>query len=142
MYRASFGKYEIEIMEEVDYTTRVAKGSVIIDGQNLLLACCNKLFCFQLPNLDLKWVVVPDLATCFSIHQYKDSYIIHGEMTITRLDQSGRIIWQVSARDIFVNIEDNEPTFKMLDNDIELMDFQRYRYRLSYDGVIVDDVAD
>ena len=86
-------------------------------------------------------MAVPDLATCFSIHQYRDSYIIHGEIEITRLDQWGSIIWQVSARDIFVNIEDDEPTFKMLEEYIKLMDWQGYRYKLSYDGIIVDDVA-
>lgn len=118
--------------------TRVAQDSVIIDGRNLLLTCCNKVFCFQLPSLQLDWVVVADMATCFSMHKYEDSYIVHGECEISRLDKSGRIIWQVSARDIFVNIEDNEPTFKMLVNYIELMDWQRNRYKLSYDGVIVE----
>ena len=35
--------------------TRVAQDSVIIDGQNLLLTCCNKVFSFQLPDLTLNW---------------------------------------------------------------------------------------
>jgi len=135
------GIFKSAVVMATGGATRVAQDSVIIDGQNLLLTCCNKVFCLQLPNLDLKWMVVPDLATCFSIYRYKDSYIIHGEIEITRLDQSGRIIWQVSARDIFVNIQDNEPTFKMLENYIELMDWQGHRYKLSYDGVIVDDVG-
>jgi len=29
----------------------------------------------------------------------------------------------------------------MLENYIELMDWQGYRYKLSYDGIIVDDVV-
>ena len=86
-----------------------------------------------------QWVLI--FALHCKLYKYKDSYIIHGEIEITRLDQSGRIIWQVSARDIFVNIENNEPTFKMLENYIELMDWQGYRYKLSYDGIIVDDVV-
>jgi len=119
--------------------TRVAQDSVIIDGQNLLLTCCNKVFCFQLPDLNLNWMIIADMATCFSIFQYKDSYLIHGELEITRLGQSGRIIWQVGARDIFVNMDHYGSTFNMHDEYIELMDWQGYRYKLFYDGVIVDD---
>ncbi len=188
MYHASFGKYEIEIIDEKDYTvgsadnkfhydltylhpedsvydptstygikvyrdgifksavimatggaTRVAQDSAIINGQNLLLTCCNKVFCFHLPDLSLEWVIVADMATCFSIYQYQDSYLIHGELEITRMDQSGRIIWQIGARDIFVNMAHYGPTFKMHDEYVELMDWQGYRYKLFYDGGIIDD---
>jgi hypothetical protein len=38
-------------------------------------------------------------------------------------------------------MEDNWPTFKMLDNYVELMDWQGHGYKLSYDGVIVDHVT-
>jgi hypothetical protein len=119
--------------------TRVEQDSGLIDGQNLLLTCCNKVFCFQLPDLRLNWVIIADMATCFSIYQYHDSYIVHGETEITRLDQSGKIIWQIGARDIFVNTDHYGPTFKMHDEHIELMDWQGYRYKLFYNGVIVDD---
>jgi hypothetical protein len=59
-----------------------------------------------------------------------DGYLIHCELEIARLDQSGRIIWQVSARDIFVNTDRYGPTFKMYDEYIELMDWQGYRHKL------------
>jgi hypothetical protein len=133
------GIFKTAVIMATGWATRVARDSVIIDEQILLLTCCNKVFCFQLPHLNLDWVVVADMATCIGIYRYKDSYLIHGELEITRLDQSGRIIWQVGARDIFVNTDHCGPTFKMHDEYIELMDWQGYRYKLFYDGVIIDD---
>ena len=79
------------------------------------------------------------MATCFSIYQYKNDFIIHGELDITRIDRLGKIIWQVSVRDIFVNIEHVGPTFEMHDEYIELMDWGGFRYKLFYDGTIIDD---
>jgi len=187
MFKASFGEYNIEIVNEHGYTvgsednrahydiihshseddvytptssygitvhsdgfcktaivmasggaTGVGPNSALVDGENLVLTCCNKVFCLHLPDLVLNWVIKADMATCFSIYQYKGSYIIHGETSITRLRQSGEIIWEVGARDIFVNIEHVGPVFEMHDKFIELMDWQGYRYKLHYDGTIVD----
>lgn len=118
--------------------TRVGSNLALIDGQNLVLTCCNKVFCLQLPDLKLNWVIKADMATCFAIYQYKESYIIHGETEITRLDQSGAITWKVGARDIFVNNEHVCAEFEMHDEYIKLMDWQGYRYKLYYDGTIVD----
>jgi len=119
--------------------TRVGPNSFVIDGQSLLLTCCNKVFNLQFPSLQLNWIAVADMATCFSIYQYEDTYIVHGEVEISRLDRSGKIIWQVGARDIFVNIDHFGNTFEMHDEYIKLMDWEGYRYKLFYDGTIVDD---
>jgi len=119
--------------------TATTSDSALIDGPKLLLTCCNKVFCLELPELKLNWVLKADFATCFSIYKYKDDFVIHGETEITRLDQSGKIIWRVGARDIFVNTEHHGPTFKMHDDYIALMDWQGFRYKLSYDGIIADD---
>ena len=40
------------------------------------------------------WRTQADQATCFEIYKYEDSYIIHGEFEISRLDKDGKIIWQ------------------------------------------------
>jgi hypothetical protein len=118
--------------------TRVGPNSALIDGENLVLICCNKVFCLHLPDLVLNWVIKADVATCFGIYQYELSYIIHGETAITRLGQFGNIVWQVGARDIFVNIEHSGLEFEMNDEYIQLMDWQGHRYKLYYDGAIVD----
>ena len=120
------------------WTASMGSNSVIIDGESLILTCSNKVFSLQLPDLQLNWVIVADWSTCFGIYQYQDNYIVRGEVEITRIDRSGRIIWQVSARDIFVNIEHTGTEFQMRPEYIELMDWLGYRYKLFYNGTIVD----
>ena len=97
------------------------------------------MFNLRLPSLELNWVIEADAATCFGIYLYKDSYIVHGELGISRITREGKIQWENSARDIFVNIEHYGNTFQMHDGYIELMDWGGFRYKLSYDGHITDD---
>lgn len=132
------GLYKTAIVMASGGATEISPDSAIIDGQCLLLVCCDKVFNLQLPDLTLNWIVVADPATCFAIYQYKDSYIIHGELEITRLDRSGKIIWQVGGRDTFVNIDHIGSTFKMHNEYIELMDWQGFLYKLFYNGAIID----
>lgn len=42
-----------------------------------------------------------DFAACFEIFKYDVDYIIHGELSITRIDANGNEIWNFSGRDIF-----------------------------------------
>lgn len=55
------------------------------------------------------------------------------------LSRDGKIEWEQSARDIFVNIDNVGNTFTMHDEYIELMDWRGFRYKLFYDGSIIDD---
>lgn len=133
------GLYKSAIVWATGGATGVASDSAIIDEENLLLCCCNKVFCLRLPDLELDWVIEADMATCFGIYQYKDSYIVHGELAISRISQNGKIQWKNGASDIFVNIDHQGATFQMQDEYIELMDWNGFRYKLFYDGKIVDD---
>jgi hypothetical protein len=133
------GLYKTAIVMANGGSTGIGVDMAIVDGQSLVLTCCNKVFNLQLPNLQLNWLIIADMATCFSIYQYEDNYIVHGEVEITRLDRFGKIIWQVGVRDIFVNIDHTGSTFQMHDEYIELMDWQGFRYKLFYNGTIVDD---
>ncbi len=133
------GLYRSAIILATGGATGVNEHSAVIDDENLLVCCCNKVFSLRLPDLELNWIMEADMATCFSIYQYKDSYIIHGELSISRISRDGKIEWQQSARDIFVNIDNVGNTFKMHDDYIELMDWGGFRYKLFYDGSIIDD---
>lgn len=108
----------------------VGPESAVIDCQNLLVICGNKVFNLSLPDLQLNWIADVDMAVCFAIYQYKDSYIVHGELDIMRLDRAGRIVWRVGARDIFVSSGHLRDTFKMHDEYIALTDWKGYRYKL------------
>jgi len=113
--------------------TSVCSDTALIDDDNLIIRCCNKIFSLTLPALETNWVTEADWATCFSIHKYKDTYISCGEDSITRLDKSGKILWSYSGADIFVCIDEGNP-FEMHDTYIALTDFNGNTYKIDYDG--------
>jgi hypothetical protein len=76
----------------------------VVDGDLFLICCADSIFCLLLPYLDLNWVSKADDATCFGIYQYRNSYIVHGELAISRMDSFGAILWQFSGPDIFTTL--------------------------------------
>jgi hypothetical protein len=117
--------------------TGVDSDTALIDDNNLIIRCCNKLFSLTLPNLDTNWLTEPDWATCFSIHKYQDTYISHGETSIARIDKSGKILWSFGGSDIFVCLYEGNP-FEMHDTYIALTDFNGSTYKIDYDGKSLD----
>jgi hypothetical protein len=117
--------------------TGVHSDTALIDEGNLIIRCCNKVFSLTLPNLEINWVTQADWATCFSINKYKDTYISHGETTITRIDRTGKILWSYGGGDIFVCLYEGNP-FEMHDTYISLTDFNGSTYKIDYDGNAID----
>lgn len=117
--------------------TGVHSDTALIDDDNLIIRCCNKLFSLSLPDLETNWVTEPDWATCFSIHKYQDTYISYGETSIRRIDKSGKLLWSYSGADIFVCLYEGNP-FEMHDTYIALTDFNGSTYKIDYDGNSLD----
>jgi len=117
--------------------TGIHSDTALIDNDNLVIRCCNKLFSLTLPNLDTNWIIESDLATCFSIHKYNDTYISHGETSITRIDKMGKILWSFGGVDIFVCLYEGNP-FEMHDTYISLTDFSGSEYVIDYNGKPLD----
>ena len=113
--------------------TSILSDAALIDDNNLVIRCCNKLFSLTLPDLETNWVTEPDWATCFSIYKYRDTYISHGETSITRIDKTGKILWSFGGADIFVCLHDGNP-FEMHDTYIALTDFNGSKYKIDYNG--------
>ena len=109
-------------------STEVNKNSSLLDNDQLVLCCCDTIFCLSLPDLNLKWKTQADQATCFQIMKLQDDYIVHGELHITRLDKDGKIKWQFGGADIFVSIE-GEEEFKLEKGHIMLSDFCNTKYK-------------
>lgn len=116
--------------------TGIHSDSALIDDDNLIIRCCNKLFSLTLPGLETNWAIKPDWATCFSIHKYQDTFISRGEIAITRIDKRGKILWNFSGMDIFVCLYKGNP-FELFDTHIALMDFGGYTYKIDYDGNLI-----
>ena len=118
--------------------TGINKNSSLIDNNQLLVCCCDTIFCLTLPNLELKWKTQADQATCFQIFQQQDDYIIHGELQVTKLDKDGNQKWEFGGADIFVSI-DNEEEFKLETDGILLTDFAKTKYKIDFEGKLLWD---
>ncbi len=117
--------------------TGVHKNSVILDNDRLLVCCCNTVFCLNLTNLELLWKTQADTGTCFEIFKYLDSYIVHGELEITRINKSGELLWQKSGADIFTTPEGKD-TFKITDEYILATDWENRKYKFDFDGNLIE----
>lgn len=116
--------------------TEVHQNSSLIDKDQLLLCCCDTIFCLALSDLTLKWETQADQATCFQIFQHQDHYIIHGELQVTKLDKNGNKKWEFVGEDIFVSTDDKE-AFKIEEDGIMLTDFMYTKYKIDFDGKLI-----
>jgi hypothetical protein len=115
--------------------TSIHETSAIIEDDRLLLCCSDTIFCLSIPDLTLLWRTQADTATCFEIYKYQDSYIVHGELEISRLDRDGKILWQQGGADIFTTIN-GEQDFELAEHFIMAKDFENRGYKFDYDGNI------
>lgn len=116
--------------------TGIEENSAIIENDRIVICCSDTIFCLSIPELNLLWETKADQFTCFEIFKHKDDYIIHGELLISRLDKTGKIIWQQSGRDIFITL-DCKNNFLIKDDYIEVTDFENKVYKFDYDGQII-----
>ena len=114
----------------------IHENSIIIENDRILICCSSSVFCLSIPELSLLWQTKADQATCFEIFKYKDDYIIHGELEISKLDQNGKIVWQQGGRDIFTTLDGND-NFKITDEYIFATDWGNRNYKFDFDGHLI-----
>ena len=98
--------------------------SAFLHGDSLFLAVGPFVVHLAIPSLDLLWSVETDEATCFGVHRISDSsdFISHGELSISRVTEDGRILWSESGADIFTG------DLTMLRQEVRVADFDGRRY--------------
>lgn len=121
------------ILLGVGGATGMSSDAAFVDNENLIIRCSHHVFSLTLPELKKNWQVKPDWATCFSIHKYQDTYIVHGETSISRIDRMGKILWTHGGADIFVCLYEGTP-FEMHEDFISMTDFNGSKYKIDYDG--------
>lgn len=121
------------ILCETGGATGIHKNSFLFADNSLFICCCDKVYALKLPDLEMIWKKELDLATCFGIYEFDGDFIIHGEISITRIDKNGNEKWRFGARDIFVT-QDGSESIKVHPEKIELKDWQGYNYVLDKNG--------
>ena len=113
--------------------TGIHNSALVLEEDRLMLCCGDKIFCLSIPDLTLLWKTKADDCTCFQIFGYQDSYIVHGEINISRINHDGMILWQYSGEDIFMNMND-EIECELQADYIIASDFNNKVYKIGYDG--------
>jgi len=113
--------------------TGIHEKSFLIKNDTLFICCGSEVYSLEIPSLKLNWNKEIDTATCFEIYEFEDDFIVHGEVEISRVTNSGTIKWQFSGRDIFVSVN-GKKEFEITGNTIKLTDFQNFQYALNSDG--------
>jgi len=116
--------------------TGIQPRSSLISDREILICCCDTIFCISVDDLQLKWLTRADQATCFGIYGIGEYYITHGEMEISKIDKNWNIVWQFGGLDIFVSL-DQDNAFKLNNDSIELIDFIGVQYKIDFDGNIL-----
>ena len=93
------------------------------------------MVCLQLDDLSLVWKVECDQSATFQIFQIKDTFLVHGEQEISRLDKLGNILWSFSGEDIFVH-KDDDNIIQIENDEITIKDWEGNLYRLDFNGKI------
>ncbi|GHU53948.1 hypothetical protein FACS1894200_14420 [Spirochaetia bacterium] len=78
----------------------------------------------SLPHLKLLWKIEIDDATV-------DDYIIHGELSISRINSEGNILWKKFSSDVFATSD-----FKIVENNIYAKTSEGTEYKFDYDGKV------
>lgn len=113
--------------------TGIHRSSQVIEDEKIYICCSDTIFCLTIPELDLIWKTKADQASCFGIFKYRDSYIIHGEYNISRLNSAGQLIWQKSGADIFTTPEGTNG-FEITEEYIKATDWENRSYKFDFDG--------
>lgn len=85
--------------------------------------------CVCLEPFKFLWALQTDEATCFGVHynEMHDALISHGELEISRFDQTGAKIWSSSGADVFSEEIELNKQF------VEAQDFSGKKYYFNYD---------
>ncbi|TGJ98687.1 hypothetical protein EHQ53_12255 [Leptospira langatensis] len=108
----------------------------LLEDDFLFLCVGNSIFSLAIPNLELRWQSQVDTFSCFGIYKIADGFIVHGELEITRINTTGKIIWQHSGSDIFTT-SDGIDTFKIENNIIYAKSWDNRLYQFTLSGEIL-----
>lgn len=110
--------------------------SQLIGFDHLVVCCAKNIFSLSMPALDLNWMREGDKVRCCQIYSFEEDYIIHGELSISRISKDGMLIWEYRGDDLFVTL-DSENEFSLKGNVISVRDFNGKIHKLDMNGTLL-----
>lgn len=127
------------IICETGGATSMSSKSFMVKNNDLILCICNMIYSLDLTSLNLNWKTRVDQVTCFTIHEFAEGMITHGELQLTYLNFDGVIQWAFSARDIFVT-SDNKHEFRIESGLVIVRDWLGYEYSVNSKGELMREI--
>ncbi|MCP2029481.1 outer membrane protein assembly factor BamB [Flavobacterium sp. HSC-32F16] len=118
--------------------TGISDNSFFIEDYKIWILVCNKIYCLEIPSLNLIWQKELDSFTNFRMYKLENDFIIHGELEIFRITKEGDVIWSFGGRDIWINAQ-GKNEFVIENNTIRLFDFESNEYVLDFYGNVIED---
>ncbi|MCS3746072.1 hypothetical protein FHY18_001633 [Xanthomonas arboricola] len=105
--------------------TNIHSNSMIAVGGRSYLAIGPFIVCFSTCPFQWHWAMQADQATCFGVYHQPacDALLSHGELAISRFDQSGHLIWSSAGANILTGKLTLHPAY------VEVIDFNGNAYR-------------
>lgn len=111
-----------------DGATGVHDHSMVVIGMQVFVAVGAHVIRLTLGNTEPDWAVKVDEATSFGIHHVPehDALIVHGELSVSRLERTGEILWSEAGADIFTG------EFSLGADGVTAIDFNGRAYHFDY----------
>jgi len=116
----------------------IHQSSQIVENNKIIICCSDTIFNLSIPELDINWKIQGDQSTCFGIYKYQNTFIVHGEMEISRIDNNGKVLWKKSGADIFTTIS-GKNNFELTNNYIKVSDWNNKEYKFDFNGKILNE---
>ncbi len=107
--------------------------AAILNNDDLAICVGSHIFSINIPSLKLNWKIKADSAACFGVYWKNNSYIVHGELEISQIDQHGKMKWQFSGKDIFTTPK-GDLDFMIKDDGIFVKDWEYNQYKIDFNG--------
>lgn len=116
-----------------------AEHCAVLDGSLLTVLMDDDIVLFDLTAMSVvKHKSIGD-ETYFSIYPITDGYLVHGELSVLRLDKNFQQIWSFYGSDILVIHDGNRAAFRIENDQILLEDWNSIKYALNMDGKLLWD---
>ncbi|MCL1631943.1 hypothetical protein M3N64_08270 [Sporolactobacillus sp. CPB3-1] len=109
----------------------------ILDGSKLTVLMDDQAVLFDIETMSiLRHRSIGD-ETYFSIYPLSSGYLVHGELSIVRLNSRFEQVWTFSGSDIWVTQNENHEEFRIENDQILLEDWNGVRYALNTNGKLL-----
>lgn len=116
-----------------------AEHCAVLDGSLLTVLMDDEIVRFDLSDMSIAQHKSIGDETYFSIYPIIDGYLVHGELSILRLDKNFHQVWSFSGSDIWVIQKENRAAFLIENDQIFLEDWNGVKYALNMDGKLLWD---